>query len=437
MLEDFEKPTYEGWTVEGTAFGAGPVEKAKMPAYQGDVGAVGQRLVNSHYTRDGENVQQGDAHVGRLVSKPFTIERDYLHLLVGGGAHEGRTCVNLRVDGKVVRSVTGRNDNRMSSASMDVRALAGKEARIEIVDQEKGAWGNIGVDQIVLSDAPQQSPTALAEEPDFGTLALAILEPGDDCCATADLAAGAGEEAVFAAPTRNAQAEKRLAAAERGAPGADAVRRPAEAGQLRGGLVRAMHLAAGAKQTVTFLVAWHMPNLKLDKLQDRGRHYATRFSSATDVAGYVAKHFERLARATRAWRDTWYDSTLPYWFLDRTFANTSTLATSTCYRLAGGRFYGWEGVGCCPGTCTHVWQYAQAVSRLFPSLERDTRERVDYGLSFDPASGVIQFRGEFLHGLAIDGQAGTILRVWREHQMSSDDALLRRLWPRIAVRSNA
>ena len=69
------------------------------------------------------------------------------------------------------------------------------------------------------------------------------------------------------------------------------------------------------------------------------------------------------------------------------------------------------------GTCGHVWQYAHAVARLFPELERDTRERVDFGLALKP-DGAIHFRGEFNDIPAIDAQAGTILRALREHQMS-------------------
>jgi uncharacterized protein (DUF608 family) len=145
---------------------------------------------------------------------------------------------------------------------------------------------------------------------------------------------------------------------------------------------------------------------------------------------HLADHYEALCTQTRRWHETWYDSTLPYWFLDRTFANTSTLATSTCMRMESGRFWGWEGVRCCPGTCSHVWHYAQAVGRVFPELERIVRERVDYGLALQP-DGRIFYRAEYGKREAIDGQCGTILRVYREHTMSTDDAFLRRIWSRV------
>jgi len=203
--------------------------------------------------------------------------------------------------------------------------------------------------------------------------------------------------------------------------------------KLIGKLGRRLTIQPGESRQVTFLIAWHFPNLSIkDSFENCGRYYATKFSSAAQVADYVVAHFERLNAQTRLWRDTWYDSSLPWWFLDRTFLNTSILATSTCYRFANGRFYGWEGVGNCQGTCGHVYQYAHAIARLFPELERDVRERVDFGLAQMP-DGSIHFRGEFNNFPAIDAQAGYVLRALREHQISANSHFLHRNWPKIKL----
>jgi hypothetical protein len=55
---------------------------------------------------------------------------------------------------------------------------------------------------------------------------------------------------------------------------------------------------------------------------------------------------------------------------------------------------------------------------------------VDFGLALQ-ADGAIHFRGEFNKIPAVDGQAGTVLRALREHQMSADAEFLKRNWPKI------
>lgn len=203
--------------------------------------------------------------------------------------------------------------------------------------------------------------------------------------------------------------------------------------KLIGHLGRKVTIPPGESKQIAFLMSWHFPNLSIaNSFENCGRYYATKFSSASHVADYVMTNFDRLNAQTRLWRETWYDSSLPWWFLDRTFLNTSILATSTSYRLANGRFYGWEGVGNCQGTCGHVYQYAHAMARLFPELERDVRERVDFGLAQRP-DGAINFRGEFNNFPAIDAQAGYVLRALREHQMSADSRFLKRNWPKIRL----
>jgi hypothetical protein len=114
-----------------------------------------------------------------------------------------------------------------------------------------------------------------------------------------------------------------------------------------------------------------------------------------------------------------------------TFTNASTLATSTVFRFRDGKFWGWEGVSCCEGTCTHVWHYEQTLGRIFPELDIVLREKTDFNPedSFK-GDGIIEYRGKGT-GIAIDGQAGIILRSLRDHQMSPNDEFLKRNYPKI------
>jgi len=406
LLEDFERDAYGKWTAAGTAFGAGPVEISRIPHYQGDVCGAGERVVNSHAAAPGDDVGEKDAHTGTLTSPEFTITRKFISMLVGGGSHAGRTCVNLLVDGKVEQSLTGDSHNRMRPKAFNVAHLEGKQARIEVVDAVSGGWGNIGLDHVVLTDAPPQSEK-LEDLHDFGTMTLSIVGRPK-----ATATAAMGEAGLFDTVTDTASARLN--------------------DDLLGGLSRQVTLKPGQSETIDFVITWFFANLSVANMQEVGREYTARFQDAAHVARYVGENFGRLSAATRLWRDTWYDSTLPHWFLDRTMANTSILATTTCYRFADGRFWAWEGIGCCHGTCTHVWHYAQAPGRLFPDVERRHREEVDFGIAFKPDGG-IGHRAD-LHGAshpAHDGQCGRILGAYREHQMSPDSAFLKRNWPRI------
>ncbi len=386
VFEDWNKDAYEGWTVEGTAFGKGPVKRTDFPAHQGDPGGDTERVVNSHASAPGVGGIEKDTPTGKLTSRPFKIERRMISFWIGGGNHPGKTCLNLLVDGKVVRTATGRHGNAMAMEHFVVQDLIGKNAVIEIVDDQQGTWAHIGVGRILFTDKVpvKEGEEPLESRPNYGTMGISLLG---------------------------------------GAP------EVSETGGLVGMLGRKFKLAPGASQTVTFVVAWHFPNLRLP-LPEGGNYYAGKFDSAKAVADYVATHIDRLAGQTRLWRDTWYDSSLPYWLLDRTMINTSVLASATSFRLKSGRFWGWEGVGCCHGTCGHVWYYGHAMARLFPDLERDLRERVDFGFAQQP-DGAIFFRAEHATNPAFDAQAGYILRAFREHQIARDDAFLKRIWPAV------
>jgi sucrose-6-phosphate hydrolase SacC (GH32 family) len=148
VFADFEGETHGAWKAEGTAFGTAPAPGTlanQMPV----TGYQGQGLANSFHG--------GDASAGRLISPDFVISRKFIAFRIGGGGFAGRTCVNLIVDQKVVRTATGPNiapggSERLRLSGWDVRNLAGRTARLEIVDAATGGWGHITLDQITFTD---------------------------------------------------------------------------------------------------------------------------------------------------------------------------------------------------------------------------------------------------------------------------------------------
>lgn len=150
VFDDFESGTYEGWTATGDAFGEIPQTLETIAGYQGKINGRGKYFVNSHNIRQGGDVGRGDSLTGTLTSRPFTIDFDTIEFLVGGGGHQGKTCVNLVIDGNTVLTATGQRNNQMSLNTWDVRPFAGKVAKIQVVDDHKAGWGNIGIDHIVF-----------------------------------------------------------------------------------------------------------------------------------------------------------------------------------------------------------------------------------------------------------------------------------------------
>lgn len=429
VFDDFERADWGQWKAEGNAFGDGPAagnprKEQKLTGY------LGARLANSY-------VGKGDQGIGKLTSKPFTIERRFINFLIGGGNQMGpkgvaNAGVNLLVGGQVVRAATGANSDTMKLASWEVSDLEGASGVLEIVANAPGGWGHIEVDQIEFSDTSPLLQGTPSEQHDAGTLVLGLLGATSKDQGSASIG-GNLPEGCFAAPSSATEEERKISA------GAQE--------RFIGALVHPMTLEPGASQEITFVLAWHFSNLifpmsfrpgdaaNAKTPVRKGRHYGTRFASAADVFHYVAKNESSLTAQTRLWRETWYDSSLPYWFLDRTLLNVSTLATSTCYRFEDGRFYGWEGVGCCSGTSTSVWHYEQAMGRLFPDLDILLRKRVDFNpqIAFDSKTGIIGCRGEYDRSQSADGQAGIILRAYRDYLVSPSDPFLKEKWPQIKL----
>ncbi|MFH0797155.1 MAG: GH116 family glycosyl-hydrolase [Candidatus Omnitrophota bacterium] len=207
-------------------------------------------------------------------------------------------------------------------------------------------------------------------------------------------------------------------------------------------------IGPGETISIPFFIAWYFPifehywdGCKADKCQPVTwkNYYATVWDDAWDVAGYVAENFNRLYEETKIFHDSLFSSKLPTYVLDAISSQMSILKTTTCLRLTDGTFYGFEGCGneggCCQGSCTHVWNYAQALPYLFPNLQRSMRE-ADYKNNM-AEDGMLQFRlslplgkqADWQYHPAADGQMGVVMQIYREWKISGDDNWLKKVWP--------
>jgi len=208
---------------------------------------------------------------------------------------------------------------------------------------------------------------------------------------------------------------------------------------VNGALCATVELPAGSETVVPFVIAWHFPNHFWGEA-NIGNRYATWFADAPAVARYVVENLDRLLGDTRLYRDTLYSGTLPHYLIDAFGSQASIIRSQTCFWCADGTFAAFEGCGgnsgCCPMNCNHVWNYEQALAKLYPGIERDMRvTELDHS-QWD--------HGGCAHRVRIprpaapdgdmpvaDGQCGAVLKAYREYLQSPDETFTRQRWQRI------
>jgi uncharacterized protein (DUF608 family) len=244
---------------------------------------------------------------------------------------------------------------------------------------------------------------------------------------------------------------------------------PSPAGQTwNAALGVPLALGPGEARSVGFAITWHFPNRCFDYGNEHyvrllghqgpavkyrlGNQYNRWFASAGEVLAYVRAHLERLCAQTRLARDTLFATTLPPALVEAVTGQISVMRSPVCFWTEDGRFYGFEGGagastpphnhgGSCPLNCTHVWNYAMAVARLYPALERNMRatewqlqqhaegwlpHRVPVPLDL-PRPGFESLGGP--RHPALDGLLGAVLKTYREYRASGDTDWLAEMWP--------
>ncbi|MVA76100.1 hypothetical protein GC722_08705 [Auraticoccus sp. F435] len=253
---------------------------------------------------------------------------------------------------------------------------------------------------------------------------------------------------------------------------------PSPAGRTwLGALAPQFSLRPGESTRIRVLLSWHFPQRYVDFTQfgpDRAEWGPTRFwlgnaytnahADALDVTADVTSRWDELVAATTDWTDLLSGSALDPTAAEHLATQAVVLRTPTCFRTADGTFYGFEGLngrstaghagdvgGSCPMNCTHVWNYAQAVARLFPGLERSMRETELHVMQVPaghPSAGALPHRvvmPAYLRQFwdvpiggpeepALDGMLGCLLKTYRELRSGAVDlAWLEREWPRLVL----
>ena len=213
-----------------------------------------------------------------------------------------------------------------------------------------------------------------------------------------------------------------------------------------------VNMEPGGTKTVRLYMAWYVPNSDLRQAGDaRGDidygygggsypvkcetprfyepWYSHRFGNINEVADYWHTNYDDLKKNSQLFTDAFYGSSLPPEVLEAVSANLSILKSPTVMRQHDGRMWNWEGTGdtwgSCHGSCTHVWNYAQAVPHLFPAMERSLRE-TEFFINQDKEGHQVFRAGlpirtvEHTVYAAADGQLGGIVKIYRDWRISGD-----------------
>jgi len=211
----------------------------------------------------------------------------------------------------------------------------------------------------------------------------------------------------------------------------------------------------GETKEYTFYIGWNFPNRpgwlphghsneepteKASRIWQN--YYSSFWKDAKEVLVYLRENEEKLRTDSENFAIALYSGSLNAEVVETLVSSITVIRSTTCFRLSDGCFYAWEGcfdeAGSCPGTCTHVWNYAQTMAFLFPELEISAR-RTEF-LEETDDKGAMMFRAlRKIDGKAsdmipaTDGQLGCVTRVYREWQLTGDDEFLKEVWESVGL----
>lgn len=214
-----------------------------------------------------------------------------------------------------------------------------------------------------------------------------------------------------------------------------------DGGVRRASLAVKKSLAPGETKEFQFYITWHFPNrMAWNSDVWVGNYYTTQYKDAWDVVSRTLPKMAQLEKKTIDFVQSFLNTDISEEVKEASLFNMSTLRTETCFRTPDGMFYGWEGIydsrNIGWGSCNHVWNYEQTTPFIFGELAKLQR-KLEFGHATDD-NGAMSFRIELpidradsYKKVAADGQMGAIMKMYRDWQLSGDDDLLKKLFPKV------
>jgi len=128
VIDDFSKNPADNWEFEGDAF--------------------------KFSEKNGKTILEGSSKgVGvATLKKPFTIERTSLNLSISGGFNNKHAFVRVKVGDQIIAREASMNNKDFITRRISLIGFEGKEATIEIVDENSGEWSFITLESIIQTD---------------------------------------------------------------------------------------------------------------------------------------------------------------------------------------------------------------------------------------------------------------------------------------------
>ncbi|CAH8293880.1 uncharacterized protein (DUF608 family) [Mariniflexile fucanivorans] len=202
-------------------------------------------------------------------------------------------------------------------------------------------------------------------------------------------------------------------------------------------------LAPNEEKEIRFFITWSFPNRPAwgNNEYNVGNYYATQYKDSWEVAQKNVARIPELEKQTKTFVDAFINSDFPDVVKEAALFNLAHFRTQLAFKTKSGYYLGWEGIkdneGSGDGSCTHVWNYEQTIPFLFGDVAQNMRE-VEFGFATNN-EGLMSYR---IHlpletkatnfGLAAaDGQMGSIMKYYREWQLSGDEAFLKKNWSHV------